>query len=199
MLTQFSAQAQLSLPLSQIHITSRFGQRIHPVTGKFSFHSGIDLKAKYVQVKSILNGTIKEVGENPILGKYIKITHGKLESIYGHLSRILVRSEEQVSAGQVIAISGNTGRSTGPHLHFSIKASGKIFNPISALQALQQLTKNNFMENNQFQQQDELPLASLLLLLASQNQISLSSPQAKEYGVELADELPWSEEEDYGN
>lgn len=189
-------KAQVSLPLSSLVITSEFGQRKHPVTGKNHFHSGTDLRAHYQPVLSVLDGRIMSFGEDRIMGKYIKVNHGTLESIYGHLSKILITSGDQVHSGQVLAISGNSGRSTGAHLHFSMKSSGKFINPLAALKILKTKINNNFMDNKPPIENAELPLAALLMLLSDNERISLHPRQAQEYRTSVADQLPQTEEKE---
>ena len=187
-------KAQFSLPLCKFQVTSHCGTRIHPITGLKQLHSGTDLAARYEPVYAILSGMVSAAGENEILGKYVKIDHGGMQSIYGHLSSVLVSKGEQVNSGKVIAISGNSGSSTGPHLHLSIKISGKFFNPLAVIKALLALTLDNHMETYSITENDNLSLAAMLSLLAEKGSISLSETQASEYGVDQADKLPIEEE-----
>lgn len=132
-----SAYLNFSLPLKHLHQTSGFGLRIHPITGKFQFHQGVDLAARHDTVYSVLTGFVSRIGYNAYIGNYIIITHpGELQSIYGHLSQIAVLSDEQVTAGQPIGITGTTGRVTGEHLHFSIKYQGREISPLAFLGGL---------------------------------------------------------------
>jgi murein DD-endopeptidase MepM/ murein hydrolase activator NlpD len=135
-----SAQAQqpvnVSLPLLQLRVNSPFGKRIHPVTGQPDLHKGVDLAARCDPVLSVMDGTVSSTGSNPILGSFIRITHGEFQSIYGHLSYILVKPGEPVTAGRVIGITGSTGRVTGEHLHFSIRFRDKYLNPLHFLKSL---------------------------------------------------------------
>lgn len=127
---QDTIRLQWSLPLPSLKVTSDYGHRIHPVTQTRDFHKGIDLSARCDPVLTVLDGTVVEIAFNPILGRYVRIDHGDLQSIYGHLSFILVDKGESISAGQPIAITGATGRVTGEHLHFSIRFRGRYINPI---------------------------------------------------------------------
>ena len=124
------------LPLTQLFVTSSFGARIHPVTGKMDFHKGVDLAAKGNLVFSILEGEVIQVGYNAILGIFIRISHHNCTSIYGHLSYILVSPGELIKGGQPIAITGATGRVTGEHLHFSIKVGDVYVDPLMYLMSL---------------------------------------------------------------
>lgn len=130
------AGAQVSLPLQQLKVNSPFGKRTHPITGQPDFHRGVDLAARCDPVLNIMNGTITETGYNAILGYYIRISHGDFTSIYGHLSYILVAPCEKVVAGQLIGITGSTGRTTGEHLHFSIRFRDDYLNPLLFLKTL---------------------------------------------------------------
>lgn len=127
----------LSLPLDSIYVTSKFGKRADPFTGKNRKHYGIDLRASSSEIYSIMPGKIKKVGyEKKGLGNYIKIEHGDFEVIYGHLHTAIGEVGDFVSAGTIVGISGNTGRSTAPHLHFAIKYKGKYVDPKPVLEYL---------------------------------------------------------------
>lgn len=127
----------LSLPLKRLRQTSGFGWRVHPITGKFQFHNGIDLAARHDTVYGVLNGIVSTIGYNAYIGNYIIINHpGEVQSIYGHLSVIAVLPDEQVMTGQPIGITGATGRVTGEHLHFSIKYQGGELSPLAFLSGL---------------------------------------------------------------
>jgi len=129
-----SDQLNFSFPLKSLCMTSRFGWRIHPITGKIQFHQGVDLAARHDTVFCILDGIVKIIGYNAYIGNYIIITHsGDVESIYGHLSVISVLPNEEIVAGQAIGITGATGRVTGEHLHFSIKYHGRELSPLAFL------------------------------------------------------------------
>ncbi len=111
-----------SLPLRKVLVTSPRGTRIHPVNGKSAIHKGIDLRARFDSVFSIMDGVIDAVGYDPVSGLWIRILHpGEIVSTYSHLSRLEVRENQVVISGQYIGVSGNTGRTTGAHLHFQIK------------------------------------------------------------------------------
>lgn len=126
----------ICLPLGQLHINSPYGKRIHPVTGKPDFHQGVDLAAHCDPVFSIMDGKVSGTGYNPILGNYVRVMHGQFQSVYGHLSFIIVLSGEEVSAGQPIGITGATGRVTAEHLHFSIKFGNRHLNPLLFLKTM---------------------------------------------------------------
>lgn len=118
-----------SLPLKRIHITSRFGMRHHPILHRHCMHNGVDLKAHYENVFSMFPGKVVSIGQNKRSGKYVIIQTVGYAISYCHLSSILVRDGQYVHAGEVIAVSGNTGLSTGPHLHLTTKKDGKVIDP----------------------------------------------------------------------
>lgn len=124
------------MPMRVLQVTSTFGWRRHPVTGKADYHAGVDLSARSEPVYSILDGRVSAIGYSPILGNYIRIAHGEIQSIYGHLSFILVTAGQSVSGGYPVGITGATGRATGEHLHFSISAGGTHIHPLYFLNSL---------------------------------------------------------------
>ena len=127
------------MPLNrEISITSPYGTRMHPIFGASKFHNGIDLAANYENVYSVLDGIVTETGwDNNGGGNYIKVNHfNRFETAYLHLSEIYYRVGEFVKAGFIIAKSGNSGNSTGPHLHFSVKEFGQNINPTHFLNDL---------------------------------------------------------------
>ena len=131
--------SKIVMPLNrEISITSPYGTRMHPIFGASKFHNGIDLAANYENVYSVLDGIVTETGwDNNGGGNYIKINHfNRFETAYLHLSEIYYRVGEFVKAGFIIAKSGNSGNSTGPHLHFSVKEFGQNINPTHFLNDL---------------------------------------------------------------
>lgn len=131
--------SKIVMPLiREISITSPYGTRMHPIFGASKFHNGIDLIANYENVYSVLDGKVTETGwDNNGGGNYIKIKHfDRYETAYLHLSEIYYSVGEFVKAGFIIAKSGSSGNSTGPHLHFSVKEFGKNINPTHFLNDL---------------------------------------------------------------
>lgn len=115
-----------------LHITSRFGQRRNPFGKKSSeFHSGIDLSAKAgTPIYAMMPGEVAHIGYDSRSGNYIKLRHGNFTVSYCHLIRkpnIPIGSK--VLPGQPVAHVGSTGRSTGPHLHITIKRNGRVIDP----------------------------------------------------------------------
>jgi len=124
--------SKTAMPLNRkIAVTSPYGTRIHPIFRTSKFHNGIDLSAHYENVHCVMDGIVTETGwDNKGGGNYIKINHfDRFETAYLHLSETYYRVGERVKAGFIIAKSGNTGNSTGPHLHFSVKELGQFINP----------------------------------------------------------------------
>ena len=127
----------VALPLEKIHINSGFGMRRHPIYHKRIMHNGIDLSARYEKVYSMFPGTVIKVGQDSRSGKFVTVRTGNYTISYCHLSQQLVTENEFVNAGTNIAISGNTGASTGPHLHLTTKKDGQVFNPTILLNVIQ--------------------------------------------------------------
>ncbi|WP_234997823.1 M23 family metallopeptidase [Mucilaginibacter sp. OK098] len=123
----------ICLPLKSLTVTSPFGYRIHPLTGKLEYHNGVDLRAKYDTVYAVLNGVVRSICCNSTFGTAINLQHGEITTIYGHLSRSLVSAQDSVSTGQAIAISGASGRVTGAHLHFGVRYQNRYLNPLNFL------------------------------------------------------------------
>lgn len=112
-------------------ITSPFGKREDPLNNGEDNHTGIDINAKEnTEVKSAYSGKVLRVEENEFYGKFIMIEHfNSLVSLYGHLNEQKVNVGDDVKKGDIIGLSGSTGRSTGPHLHFEIRKDGKCVDP----------------------------------------------------------------------
>ena len=128
----------VALPLKSINVSSPFGVRKDPMNRRTKrMHSGLDLKAKFEEVYSMLPGVVITASYSTNGGYYITVNHGVCVCSYLHLSKILVRKGQHIAAGEIIAISGNSGkRTTGPHLHISCRwgnENGKFFNPMLIL------------------------------------------------------------------
>jgi len=125
--------SSMRMPLDRIHVTSPFGMRRHPVTGKRKFHYGVDYRGKIgAPVYAVAKGKVVKTGRNAIGGKQIEIRHSDgTTTVYMHLSKILVKKGNYVKAHEIIGKVGKTGRVSGPHLHFGIRSSrGKWLNPL---------------------------------------------------------------------
>ena len=124
----------VSLPLKRIKVTSPFGMRKDPFTGKLRMHNGIDLHARNDEVYAMFPGMVKKVGYDKRSGNYVTLQHGDYTVSYCHLSRVTVKEKTPVLAGDVVGITGNTGRGTGEHLHLTCKRSGISINPSMILE-----------------------------------------------------------------
>jgi len=147
------------LPLKHLKIHSGYGYRIHPLTGKYALHAGVDLKARNDTVYAILSGLVRSTGYDNGLGLNIRLAHGVVESVYGHFSQIFVIPSDSVTAGEPIGITGATGHVTGEHLHFSICYRNQYINPIKFLYELlkKQENEQNFQSTTDpaFRQADQ--------------------------------------------
>jgi murein DD-endopeptidase MepM/ murein hydrolase activator NlpD len=116
-------------------VNSGFGGRMSPWSAKSEFHSGLDIGAPIgTPVKSPAPGTVVFAGTHPEYGQTLIVDHGhETKSLYGHLSKVQATVNQKVQRGEVIALSGNTGRSSGPHLHYEIQVKGQSVNPTSYL------------------------------------------------------------------
>lgn len=136
------SKAYRRYPINGKHyVTSRFNpHRLHPVTRRISPHNGTDFRAKVgTRVYSVGDGVVTRAAYHPAAGNYIVIKHGrKYTSRFLHLSKILVRKGQRVEMGQLIGRSGNTGRSTGPHLHYEFHVYKK---PVDAMKVNLPLSK----------------------------------------------------------
>ena len=113
-------------------VTSEFGNRVDPITGKRKGHGGMDLAVPTgTPIRAALPGTVTVSKYNTGgYGYYVMIDHGNgLATLYGHCSKLLAKVGQTVQAGDIIALSGSTGRSTGPHLHFEARINGERTNP----------------------------------------------------------------------
>ena len=121
----------LKPPMEHYYISSNYGKRKHPVTGKYRMHHGIDLAGTWQENVSVsADGTVVFAGYHGSFGKVIRIRHNYgIRTTYGHLAKINVRRGDIVSEGQVIGKMGRTGRVDGAHLHYEISVNGKSQNP----------------------------------------------------------------------
>jgi murein DD-endopeptidase MepM/ murein hydrolase activator NlpD len=125
----------LKTPIDGAKITSGYGMRVNPILGYSMMHQGIDFGAPIgTPIYAAGNGTVEEMGEKNGYGNYMKLRHnGTYETAYGHISRFAsgLKRGTKVKQGEVIAYVGETGRATGPHLHFEILVNGAHVNPAS--------------------------------------------------------------------
>ncbi|MDR2069158.1 MAG: M23 family metallopeptidase [Spirochaetaceae bacterium] len=117
------------------YLTSLYGYRASPFTGVRQFHSGIDIGAAAgTPIRAAMGGRVTAAGYDDSYGNYVVITHhGGYRTLYGHMSVIRVKTGAYVGAGERIGDVGSTGRSTGPHLHFTVYKNGVTINPRALL------------------------------------------------------------------
>ncbi|MGL5124426.1 MAG: peptidoglycan DD-metalloendopeptidase family protein [Fusobacteriaceae bacterium] len=126
--------AGFRMPIKYSGVTSPYGNRFHPVLKRYILHAGVDLRAKYITLYAAKEGIVKSAMTQSGYGKIIIITHANgYETRYAHLNSYNVKVGQKVASGEIIGQTGNTGRSTGPHLHFEIRKNGKTLDPMRAL------------------------------------------------------------------
>lgn len=130
-----SQQTPAGWPVRKGWVSSNFGSRMHPMTGKKQFHRGVDIPGKAgADVVAVADGVIKRSEKNGNYGWLIEIDHGDdYSTLYSHNRANLVAVGETVVKGQTIAELGSSGRSTGPHVHFEVQKSGRHINPVKYL------------------------------------------------------------------
>jgi murein DD-endopeptidase MepM/ murein hydrolase activator NlpD len=114
-------------------LTSRFGPRVSPFTGKRALHAGVDVGARTgTKVRAPASGKVVVAAYDSRMGKFIRIDHGfDIETTYGHLSKIHVKYGDRVHRGDLIGLVGSSGRfSTGPHLHYQVAVNDKVVDPL---------------------------------------------------------------------
>ncbi len=126
-------KAFLKSPLKYANVTSRFGSRFHPVLKYMKAHNGVDYGAAVgTPVWAPSDGTVSRVSYDGANGNLLCIKHlNGFETCYAHLHKVHVRPGQKVHQKQVVALTGNTGRSTGPHLHYALKRNGQFVNPLA--------------------------------------------------------------------
>lgn len=119
------------MPLKKARITSRFDYRVNPVTGRYVFHTGMDLgAASGSDIMAMKSGKVVSAKYNGGYGKVVIIEHKDgIRTLYAHCSKLLVKAGDKVDKGDVIALVGSTGNSTGPHLHIEFRKGGKRYDP----------------------------------------------------------------------
>lgn len=122
----------LTAPIPGARLSSRFGPRTHPIYGDVRIHTGLDYASPSgTPIRAAKEGTVVSSGVRGGYGSTIMIDHGgSLATLYAHQSQLLVASGTKVTRGQVIGLVGSTGNSTGPHLHFEVRASGAPVDPL---------------------------------------------------------------------
>jgi len=117
-------------------ISSRFGKRTDPLNKKRAFHAGVDFKGDTGdKIRTTGDALVKKSAYNKGFGYYLVLSHGNgYDTMYAHLSKRLVKRGDRVKRGQIIGLVGNSGRSTGSHLHYEVRRYGKAINPMKYLQ-----------------------------------------------------------------
>ena len=119
------------IPVENARMTSKFGYRTHPVTGKYGFHTGLDLAApEGTPIKATFYGKVAETGSSDAWGNYVLLEHSDgFETYYCHMSEIYVSEGAVIRQGETVGLVGSTGWSTGPHLHFEVRINGIRVDP----------------------------------------------------------------------
>ncbi len=123
----------LAWPVSELtRVSSPFGPRTHPTLAKTHLHTGVDLSVPTgTQVRVVAAGTVRRASEDAVNGRVLIVDHGRgVTTAYCHNSELLVRVGQRVERGDVISLSGNTGRSTGPHLHYQLELGARPVDPM---------------------------------------------------------------------
>lgn len=132
-----SSYSSITYPLKSIKVTSPYGYRRDPFTGKQSWHNGLDLRAKNEPAYAMMEGIVEKIGYDSRSGNYVTLKHGNYHVSYCHLSSVIVGKGERVFSGTIVGVTGNTGRSTGCHLHLTCKKDGESFNPTILLNLIE--------------------------------------------------------------
>lgn len=119
-------------------ISSGFGYREHPLSGKETFHNGVDLAVeKGTEIKAFADGVVDFIGKSEAYGNYIQLRHANgVTTFYAHCSELLLPKGTEVHAGEVIALSGDTGDVTGPHLHLELEVNDVRVDPVEYIETL---------------------------------------------------------------
>jgi len=126
----------LTWPLTgPMKVTSPYGERMHPIIGEEAFHRGVDLRAPYGSpILAPAEGVVLYIGRKTAYGNMVVVLHGGgIATVYGHLWKFAVQPYERVQKGQLLGYAGNTGFSSGPHLHFEVRQDGEPTNPLEWL------------------------------------------------------------------
>lgn len=119
-------------PIEQMSLSSSYGMRVHPITGKVARHNGIDIPAPHgTPIYATADGIVGRAQRLGGYGNYVEVEHGNaIQTRYGHMSSFIVRPGQQVKKGDVLGYVGSTGRSTGNHLHYEVRIEGAPVNPM---------------------------------------------------------------------
>lgn len=127
----------LGMPMKSAKITSGYGRRLDPFNRRWAMHAGMDFSGVVAApVYATSDGVVSKAGRNGSYGNMVEIKHGLgISTLYGHLSRVLVRPGQRIREGQLIGRQGSTGRSTGNHLHYEVRYNNRPLNPQNFLKA----------------------------------------------------------------
>lgn len=119
-------------PIDQMSLSSSYGMRVHPVTGKVARHNGIDIPApRGTAIYATADGIVGRAQRLGGYGNYVEVEHGNaIQTRYGHMSSYIVTPGQSVKKGQILGYVGSTGRSTGNHLHYEVRIEGAPVNPM---------------------------------------------------------------------
>lgn len=140
-------EIKLALPLNNISITSPFGIREDPITGKKKEHHGLDLSASNDYPVAMMRGEVLSASFNNVAGNFVTLKHGELTISYCHLSKIFVKQGQNVEAGTIIGITGDTGRASGEHLHLTCKFCDKIIDPAILIDIIMSQTTGDKLDS----------------------------------------------------
>lgn len=134
-MASLSNNREITVPLHG-RITSRYGYRTNPISGKYGLHTGLDIAAdEGTNIVAAYNGVVRDTGYGTKKGNFVLMEHmDGTETLYCHCSEILVDEGTVIRAGETIALVGNTGWSTGPHLHFEIHRNGSTVDPLTVIE-----------------------------------------------------------------
>lgn len=124
------------MPVDHIRLTSDFGLRNHPISGRRAAHKGVDLAGPIgTPIYATADGVVSMAQRYGGYGNYVQIEHGgEIQTRYGHMSALNVREHQKVKRGDLIGFMGSTGRSTGSHLHYEVRVNGDAVNPVPFMQ-----------------------------------------------------------------
>jgi murein DD-endopeptidase MepM/ murein hydrolase activator NlpD len=124
-------------PMDPGRVSSNFGERVHPIDGARHFHTGVDVRAAAgTPILAAAGGVVKRAGERGGYGNAVEIDHGNgVSTLYAHARELSVQPGDTIEEGQALGFVGQTGKATGPHLHFEVRVEGKPVDPRRALNA----------------------------------------------------------------
>ncbi len=132
---KYNLNFRIYKPVIGGEVSSEFGERVHPISGTLGVHKGIDIALDEGEpIYAVFDGEVIEATYDQWNGNHIKIKHdGEIVSVYCHCSKLFVEKGDVIRGGEVIALVGSTGQSTGPHLHFELRINDVSYNPSYAL------------------------------------------------------------------